>query len=104
MTGVQSASLGSRRRLNWGPVSADSDDRDLRYQAAIVSQAKNSPCMFLCFFLGNKLLGWANRFRRQKLNSVICHVIIPWLRLPYAADAVKRPLPYRQELGKAVHR
>ena len=91
-------------RSNWGPVFADSDDRDFRNQPAVVSQAKNSPGMLPRLFLGNELFDWPGPFRRQKLNFVICHFVILSVEISRCRDAIERSLPYRQELGKAVHR
>jgi hypothetical protein len=102
--GAQSASLGSKRPLNWGPVFADRDDCDLRSEAAVISQAKNSPGMLPRFFLGKKFLGWPIRFRGQKLNSVIRHVVNPLVAIARFRKCPKASQLYRQELGKAVHR
>jgi hypothetical protein len=74
-------------RSNWGPVFADSDDRDFRNQPAVVSQAKNSPGMLPRLFLGKELLHWPSRFRSQKLNSVKRHFVVLRLRLPVAPNA-----------------
>jgi hypothetical protein len=58
--------------------------------------------MLLCFFLGKKLLDWANSLRRQKLHFVIRHFIVPSVAIARCSECPSPP--YRQELGKAVHR
>jgi len=58
--------------------------------------------MFLCFFLSKELLHWANALRRQKLNFVICHVVVTSVAIARRSEYLS--LPYRQEFGRAVHR